>query len=51
MAKKSKFIVDEERKAYLERLADLSRKVNPKKPKAEIERLKKMYLEMRNLPY
>lgn len=48
---KSKFIVDEERKTYLQRLEELSRKVNPKPSKEEIERMKKDRLEMRNLPY
>jgi hypothetical protein len=52
MAKKSKFIVDHERKTYLKQLEELSAKVNPKKYSAkEIERLKKQRLEMRNLPY
>ena len=52
MAKKSKFIVDTERKKYLAQLEDLQQKINPKKySREEMERLKKQRLEMRNLPY
>ena len=52
MTKKSKFIVDHERKTYLKQLEDLMSKVNKKPYSAkEIERLKKQKIEMRNLPY
>ncbi len=48
MAKKSKFIVDEERKIYLKRLAELEQKINPKiMSRTEIERMKKERLAMR----
>lgn len=49
--KKSKFIVDADRKKYLKNLEDLMNKTNPKPDKKQREAMKKMYLEMRNLPY
>jgi hypothetical protein len=52
MAKKSKFIVDHERKTYLKQLEDLMSKVN-KKPYSpeEIKKRKQDYIAMRELPY
>lgn len=51
MAKKSKFIKDADDIKREKQLAEFMQKINPKPPKEEIERLKKMHLDLRNLPY
>lgn len=48
MAKKSKFIIDEERKTYLKQLAELEQRINPPKfSREEIERMKQELVEKR----
>jgi hypothetical protein len=43
-----KFLQDEERKAYQERLKEFMRYINPDKPtEEEIEKLKELYLKNR----
>jgi hypothetical protein len=46
---KSKFIEDEERLAYKQRLAELMQKINPKQRREVIEKLKRERVEKRSI--